>query len=40
MERAGLPASTYTAFTKPVEAMNEIGPMDGLDGRSGCGGAW
>jgi uncharacterized protein (DUF2336 family) len=31
-ERAGLPASTYTAFHEAVEAMNEIGPMDGLDG--------
>jgi uncharacterized protein (DUF2336 family) len=31
-ERAGLPASTYAAFHEAVEAMNEIGPMEGQDG--------
>jgi uncharacterized protein (DUF2336 family) len=31
-ERAGLPASTYTAFHEAVEAMKEIGPMEGQDG--------
>jgi uncharacterized protein (DUF2336 family) len=31
-ERAGLPASTYTAFHEAVEAMKEIGPFDGQDG--------
>ena len=31
-ERAGLPASTYAAFHEAVEAMNDIGPMEGPDG--------
>jgi uncharacterized protein (DUF2336 family) len=31
-ERAGLPASTYAAFHEAVEAMNDIGPMEGQDG--------
>jgi uncharacterized protein (DUF2336 family) len=30
-ERAGLPASTYTAFHEAVEAMKEIGSLDGID---------
>src|SRR4030095_1512316 len=31
-ERAGLPASTYVAFHEAVEAMKEIGFLDGPDG--------
>jgi len=31
-ERAGLPASTYVAFHEAVEAMKEIGFLDGVDG--------
>src|SRR5262245_12607383 len=31
-ERAGLRASTYAAFHEAVEAMNDIGPMEGQDG--------
>jgi uncharacterized protein (DUF2336 family) len=30
-ERAGLPASTYTAFHEAVEAMKDIGSLDGID---------
>jgi uncharacterized protein (DUF2336 family) len=30
-ERAGLPASTYTAFHEAVEAMKDIGYLDGID---------
>jgi uncharacterized protein (DUF2336 family) len=31
-ERAGLPASTYTAFHEAVEAMKDIGSFEGQDG--------
>jgi uncharacterized protein (DUF2336 family) len=30
-ERAGLPPSTYTAFHEAVEAMKDIGSLDGID---------